>query len=465
MYILSGKYQPSRGFTLTEILVAVSILAIVAIIVAALFSNVQNEAQNSTRKADIIAVAKALESKYDAVTGRYDATEVLSGAAFASGQVPVPPEGGSYFADLEGDIGVIPRKGTAFKVCAVLSDNSIFCKHSEQSTYEEEPSQEPYLMGNPPGGPTPTPTVTEAPTPTPTTAPTPTPTTEPTPTPTTAPTPTPTLTPTPTVTPLSCNISGPSTVTAGLIYTYSESTLNPVITEWSWTVTQGSISGSGISQSMDWIAPVTPGIYPGSTIHLDVDDGPGGALPAGCDFPSSITVDPAPTATPASTPTPTPTPAVSKRVFLYTPAITGNLGGLAGADSKCQTAAAGLGGTWKAWISDGTTSAASRLTQSTLPYKLLTGTTIANNWTDLVDGTILSPINIDQNGGTVTSGFAWTNTTNAGAVAGTSHCTSWTSGAGNKSGVYGNSSATGSTWTNNSLWACNNAAYLYCFEQ
>src|SRR4029077_17175057 len=56
----------------------------------------------------------------------------------------------------------------------------------------------------------------------------------------------------------------------------------------------------------------------------------------------------------------------------------GNLGGLTGADPKCQSlaTAAVLPGTYKAWLSDDTTSAASRLTHSTNPYVLVDGKTI-----------------------------------------------------------------------------------------
>jgi hypothetical protein len=55
-----------------------------------------------------------------------------------------------------------------------------------------------------------------------------------------------------------------------------------------------------------------------------------------------------------------------KRVFVSGSKWNGNLGGLAGADAKCQQAAdaAGLGGTFRAWISDDATSASSRLTHS-----------------------------------------------------------------------------------------------------
>jgi len=193
-----------KGFTLIELLVAISIVAILVTIGATIFTGVQNEAQNSRRKADVVAIVKAMETNYDPVSGTYNASKILDGSAFASGSIPVPPEGGSYFADLESDSGTVPRRGTAFRVCAALSDTSPFCKDSEQAIYDEDPPTSPYLMGTPPGSPTPTPTI-----PGPTNTPTPTtPAATSTPTPTTPPPPTPTPTPTPTIPASACPTSG-----------------------------------------------------------------------------------------------------------------------------------------------------------------------------------------------------------------------------------------------------------------
>ncbi|MDO8619643.1 MAG: prepilin-type N-terminal cleavage/methylation domain-containing protein [Candidatus Daviesbacteria bacterium] len=99
-----------------------------------------------------------------------------------------------------------------------------------------------------------------------------------------------------------------------------------------------------------------------------------------------------------------------------------DLGGLSGADNKCWQAAllAGLPsetGRWKAWLSDTTTSAASRLNKNGSPYKLVDGTIIANNWQDLTDGTLQNPINKNQTGtvytglGSTRKNAVWTNTT------------------------------------------------------
>jgi hypothetical protein len=75
----------------------------------------------------------------------------------------------------------------------------------------------------------------------------------------------------------------------------------------------------------------------------------------------------------------------AKIVFATSQGFTGNLGGLAGADAICQAEAnaAGLPGTYKAFLSDNNTSAADRLNQSSLPYELVNGTPIAADWADI----------------------------------------------------------------------------------
>lgn len=90
-----------------------------------------------------------------------------------------------------------------------------------------------------------------------------------------------------------------------------------------------------------------------------------------------------------------------KRVFLTSQHVRpGDLAGIAGADAHCQTLAttAGLTGTFKAWLSDGTSSPSARFTRSTVPYMRVDGVLVANNWSDLTDGSLLAPINITEQG-------------------------------------------------------------------
>lgn len=170
-------------------------------------------------------------------------------------------------------------------------------------------------------------------------------------------------------------------------------------------------------------------------------------------------------------PSPSPSP-VAGYVFVTSTSYQGDLGGLTGADQKCQDRAdaASLGGTWKAWLSDSNTSAASRLTHSSVPYKLINGTVIANGWTDLTDGTIQSPIDVTEQGVKVVGTPVWTGTRGNGSAHSESNnfCRDWTI-----AGYYaqgdrayrGISWVTTEAWTNASFDGCYNYQPIYCFEQ
>lgn len=164
-----------------------------------------------------------------------------------------------------------------------------------------------------------------------------------------------------------------------------------------------------------------------------------------------------------------------QKVFVTSTTYTGNLGGLSGADSKCQAraTAANLSGVWKAWLSTGDLAASSRITHSANPYKLVDGKVVANDWNDLVDGTIQNPIIKDELGNVVTNGEVWTNTrSNGGPYYGLpiQTCNDWTlDSGGSNSSVFlsGNAFKTNAEWTNrvDVAWACSNQRRLYCFEQ
>ncbi|KKR46261.1 MAG: hypothetical protein UT82_C0016G0002 [Parcubacteria group bacterium GW2011_GWB1_40_14] len=168
----------------------------------------------------------------------------------------------------------------------------------------------------------------------------------------------------------------------------------------------------------------------------------------------------------------------SGNVFVTSTTYNGNLGGLSGADAKCQTraSAAGLSGTWRAFLGDETIGPKERLFHSTNPYARMDDVSIANNWTDLTDGTLNAPINITE------FGTATTNTSDGGfpvvftsAVQDGSKypvpnntCNDWSSSsATNAAGGSANESASG--WVSYiSGGMCNGINYpgaLYCFKQ
>jgi hypothetical protein len=104
--------------------------------------------------------------------------------------------------------------------------------------------------------------------------------------------------------------------------------------------------------------------------------------------------------------------------FVTDETYTGNLGGQAGADTKCQNAAsaAGLPGTYAAWLAgaDGVAGPppATRFsfTGTNTPIRMPDGTLLANSWADLTDGTLQNFFNVNQFGDRVDAfSKVWTN--------------------------------------------------------
>jgi hypothetical protein len=162
----------------------------------------------------------------------------------------------------------------------------------------------------------------------------------------------------------------------------------------------------------------------------------------------------------------------AQRVFVSTGTYSGNLGGAAGANAKCQSlaTAANLGGTWMAWVSDSNGSPNRSFMKATIAYRLLDGTEVATNWTALSSGTLSHAIDVDQSlaslaGATGSAALTWTSTATGGMSMGDS-CTQFTSAASSGTGQVGSCTSTGATWTNASTTeACSAAHHLYCFEQ
>jgi cysteine-rich repeat protein len=155
-------------------------------------------------------------------------------------------------------------------------------------------------------------------------------------------------------------------------------------------------------------------------------------------------------------------------IFVTTTTFTGGaLGGLSGADNLCKAvAAAPLNKpTWRAWLSDGTTAAADRLDDNfTGYYKRTDGAIIAKGWADLVDGALENPISITEFEQMVPfPPNVWTNTVDAGEIAGTDHCNNWTTLMGK--GRWGSAEAKDPTWTDGGTDNCTNAFHIYCVEE
>lgn len=161
-----------------------------------------------------------------------------------------------------------------------------------------------------------------------------------------------------------------------------------------------------------------------------------------------------------------------KAVFVTAATYTGDLGGLSGADAKCQSQATtyGIPGTFKAWISDHGTTVASRFYHSSLPYKYWNGSSwiqIADNWSDLTDGTLDNSIDTTVTGG-ATTGNMYTGTGTDGGFGwgGAYTCYDWGYGGATPDGYGGVFGRTDAWWTAYSTgYVCSNSFNIMCFEQ
>ncbi|PRQ04974.1 hypothetical protein [Enhygromyxa salina] len=165
---------------------------------------------------------------------------------------------------------------------------------------------------------------------------------------------------------------------------------------------------------------------------------------------------------------------VARVVFVTSQFYTGALGGLDGADAKCNERAgdAKLEGQFKAWIGVGPNNPASTFTQHGY-FVLPDGRTIvANSWADLLDGTLDFPIYVNEfgepadaplgcNGDTA---VVWTGvSTNGQTLA--ANCSGWTVSTGE--GRVGYIKAMNESWTLVPMCGagCEQALPIYCFEQ
>jgi hypothetical protein len=166
-------------------------------------------------------------------------------------------------------------------------------------------------------------------------------------------------------------------------------------------------------------------------------------------------------------------PNTPKFVFVTANSFTGNLGGVVGGNAKCQTeaTAAGLPGTYKAWLSDSLgnyPAATDAFTHSSLPYVTPDPglTTVASNWNQLISGSLQNSISFIATGSAAPQEQVWTATNNNG-TASTSNCTNWTTNSTNFGVPAGYDYPPTTVWSNGGSNEpyCNSALPLYCFQQ
>src|SRR3989344_4865391 len=81
-----------KGFTLVELMVAISIVAILAVVGLVVYGNVQATARNAQREQSLQAIATALEANKD--PGKTAYKQILN-AQFSGGTVPTDPKAGA----------------------------------------------------------------------------------------------------------------------------------------------------------------------------------------------------------------------------------------------------------------------------------------------------------------------------------------------------------------------------------
>ncbi len=153
----------------------------------------------------------------------------------------------------------------------------------------------------------------------------------------------------------------------------------------------------------------------------------------------------------------------SYRAFASSGLYTGNLGGIAGADAKCQALATAKGftGTFKAWLSVTGTNAATRITANG-PWVLPSGLVLAKDRAQLISGTLENPPNKDENNATLplAEDRIWTASSAAGVYTGPD-CNGWTGGG---NGLVGEAEHKNSQWTALGNEDCGQVNRIYCFE-
>jgi hypothetical protein len=160
-------------------------------------------------------------------------------------------------------------------------------------------------------------------------------------------------------------------------------------------------------------------------------------------------------------------PRLPNIVFVTSTTYNGNLGGLAGADQKCQARAEAAGlpkNIYKAWLSTPSVNAIDRL-GGARGWVRVDGKPFADTKADISAGRIFYPPRVDELGNCDESlGQVWTATLSDGTSdPRLGSCSSWQVSTLNEVGETGWSDSTMTLFTDMGLISCSDTARLYCF--
>ena len=164
------------------------------------------------------------------------------------------------------------------------------------------------------------------------------------------------------------------------------------------------------------------------------------------------------------------TTTVPHTVFATSGTYQGNLGGLYFADYACykEAVSAGLSGTWKAVMSDQSTSATSRISLSKSVYNArplgsggpLLVSTSAGFWAQPLS----NAVTYNASGGSPGVAQSWTGSTTTGTIVSGQNCSSWTTSSSGSTAEYGTNTTVNAQDFQTGTSACNNSYSLYCIN-
>ena len=157
-------------------------------------------------------------------------------------------------------------------------------------------------------------------------------------------------------------------------------------------------------------------------------------------------------------------------VFLTSESMKGDLGGVDGADTVCRGLAQQAGlqkwDQYRAWLSVGASTAASRVPLVDRPYYRLDGLKLAENSGEMLSSKLLQPANISEKKEDLGPSKVWTNTLTDGTTTSEVHdCQSFSSLDAVDQAYVGLANKTDDRWTHADVTSyCNKPARLYCFS-
>lgn len=102
--------QSTKGFSLVELMVVVTIMAVLSVIALTIYIDTQKSSRDSRRKADMTAISNALEASASATAGQYSAVE---DSFFVGGKPRDPINTGTLSY-------TYPSAGPTYTMCAEL---------------------------------------------------------------------------------------------------------------------------------------------------------------------------------------------------------------------------------------------------------------------------------------------------------------------------------------------------------